>query len=96
MTDFVHLSISAALLVMIGLLVPCIYRLWQGPTSADRVQVIDTVTTLLIGIMLNGMTMLNLTYTAQNVIKALILLFALVLDTLINPRDEQTAQQGDI
>ena len=54
------------------------------------------VGTLLIGIMLNGMTMLNLTYTAQNVIKALILLFALVLDTLINPRDEQTAQQGDI
>ena len=54
------------------------------------------VGTLLIGIMLNGMTMLNLTYTAQNVIKALILLLALVLDTLINPRDEQTAQQGDI
>ncbi len=54
------------------------------------------VGTLLIGIMLNGMTMLNLTYTAQNVIKALILLLALVLDTVINPRDEQTAQQGDI
>lgn len=52
--------------------------------------------TLLIGIMLNGMTMLNLTYTAQNVIKALILLLALILDTVINPRDEQTAQQGDI
>ncbi len=54
------------------------------------------VGTLLIGIMLNGMTMLNLTYTAQNVIKALILLLALILDTLVNPRDEQTAQQGDI
>lgn len=54
------------------------------------------VGTLLIGIMLNGMTMLNLTYTAQNVIKALILLLALILDTVINPRDEQTAQQGDI
>ena len=54
------------------------------------------VGTLLIGILLNGMTMLNLTYTTQNVIKALILLVALVLDTLINPRDEQTGQQGDI
>jgi ribose transport system permease protein len=54
------------------------------------------VGTILIGIMLNGMTMLNLTYTAQNVIKALILLAALILDTIINPRDEQTAQQGDI
>lgn len=54
------------------------------------------VGTLLIGVMLNGMTLLNLTYTAQNVIKALVLLLALILDTLINPRDEQTAQQGDI
>jgi ribose/xylose/arabinose/galactoside ABC-type transport system permease subunit len=56
----------------------------------------DVVGTLLIGILLNGMTLLNLTYTAQNVIKALVLLLALILDTLINPRDEQTAQQGDI
>lgn len=54
------------------------------------------VGTLLIGVLLNGMTMLNLSYTTQNVIKALILLLALVLDTLVNPRDEQTAQQGDI
>ena len=54
------------------------------------------VGTLLIGILLNGMTMLSLTYSTQNVIKALTLLVALVLDTLINPRDEQTGQQGDI
>ena len=54
------------------------------------------VGTILIGILLNGMTMLNLTYTVQNVVKALILLVALMLDSLINPRDEQTAQQGDI
>lgn len=54
------------------------------------------VGTLLIGILVNGMTMLNLNYTAQNVIKALILLVALVLDNFINPRDEQTSQQGDI
>lgn len=50
MTELVHISTNLALLVMIVLLVPCIYRLWQGPTSADRLQVIDTVTTLLIGI----------------------------------------------
>lgn len=54
------------------------------------------VGTLLIGILLNGMTMMNLTYTTQNVIKALILLVALLLDSFVNPRDEQTAQQGDI
>ena len=33
---------------------------------------------------------------AQNLIKSIILLGAIVIDTLINPRDEQTAQQGDI
>jgi ribose transport system permease protein len=54
------------------------------------------VGTLLIGILINGMTMLNLSYTAQNVIKALILLLALILDSAINPRDEQTSQQGDL
>ena len=54
------------------------------------------VGTLLIGIMPNGMTLLNLTYTAQNVIQAMVLLLALILDTVSNPRDEQTAQQGDI
>ena len=54
------------------------------------------VGTLLIGILLNGMTILNIQYTVQNVIKSLILLTAIVLDTTLNPRDEQTAQQGDI
>jgi|TARA_B110000211_G_C14043705_1_gene537952 ribose transport system permease protein len=54
------------------------------------------VGTLLIGILLNGMTMMNLSYTTQNVVKALILLAALTIDTLVNPKDEQTSQQGDI
>ena len=54
------------------------------------------VGTLLIGILLNGMTILNIEYTLQNVIRSLILLAAIVLDSLINPRDEQTDQQGDI
>jgi ribose transport system permease protein len=54
------------------------------------------VGTLLIGILVNGMTMLNLSYITQNVIKALILLVALLIDSIINPRDEQTSQQGDI
>jgi ribose transport system permease protein len=54
------------------------------------------VGTLLIGILLNGMTIMNIQYTLQNVIRSLILLAAIVLDSIINPRDEQTAQQGDI
>lgn len=54
------------------------------------------VGTLLIGILLNGMTIMNLTYTMQNILKSVILLAAIVIDTLLNPRDEQTAQHGDI
>lgn len=51
---------------------------------------------LLIGIMLNGMTILDLANIYQNLIKALILLAAIILDGRLNPRDEQTSQQGDI
>jgi ribose transport system permease protein len=54
------------------------------------------VGTLLIGILINGMTIMDIKYTVQNVIKSVILLAAIVADTILNPRDEQTAQQGDI
>lgn len=54
------------------------------------------VGTLLIGVLFNGMTIMDLQYTIQNVIKGIILLTAIVIDTVLNPRDEQTAQQGDI
>ena len=54
------------------------------------------VGTILIGILLNGMTILDMPYTAQNIVKGLILLGAIIVDSIINPRDEQTAQQGDI
>ena len=51
---------------------------------------------LLIGVLVNGMTIMDIHYTIQNVIKSLILLFAIVADSIITPRDEQTGQQGDI
>ena len=54
------------------------------------------VGTLLIGILVNGMTILDMSFTEQKIIKSLILLIAIVVNSLINPRDEQTAQQGDI
>lgn len=54
------------------------------------------VGTLLVGVLLNGMTILDVPYTQQNLIKSIILLGALVIDSLINPRDEQTTQQGDV
>jgi ribose transport system permease protein len=52
--------------------------------------------TLLIGTMLNGMTILNVSYSGQNLIKGLVLLVAILADSFINPRNEETAQQGDI
>ncbi len=52
--------------------------------------------TVMIGVLLNGMTIMNLSHTQQNLIKGLFLLLAIVVDTLLNPRDEQTGQQGDI
>ncbi|MEP7290513.1 MAG: monovalent cation/H+ antiporter complex subunit F [Chloroflexota bacterium] len=45
-------GVHAALLVLVVLLLPCIYRLGRGPTAADRLQVADTITTLLIGIII--------------------------------------------
>ncbi len=50
----------------------------------------------LIGIMLNAMTIIDIPFLYQNLIKSTILLAAIIIDGLINPRDEQTAQQGDI
>ncbi|MEJ8574198.1 ABC transporter permease [Microbaculum marinum] len=54
------------------------------------------VGTVLIGLLLNAMTIMDISYTVQNLIKSAVLLLALVVDALLNPRDEQTAQQGDI
>jgi ribose transport system permease protein len=52
--------------------------------------------TLLIGTLLNGMTILDVSYSAQNLIKGVILLIAILIDSFLNPRNEETAQQGDI
>jgi ribose transport system permease protein len=52
--------------------------------------------TLLIGILLNGMTLMDVPYTTQNIVKGSILLIALMADSYLNPREEQTEQQGDI
>ncbi len=51
---------------------------------------------LLIGTMLNGLTIMDISYSAQNIIKGVILLAAILIDTILNPRNEETAQQGDI
>ena len=65
--------------------------------SGGRGGVVNVVIgTLLIGTLLNGMTILDVSYSAQNLIKGVILLIAILIDSFLNPRNEETAQQGDI
>lgn len=51
--------------------------------------------TLLIGTLLNAMTIMDFDNNAQNITKGLVLLAAIILDTRLHPRDEETARQGD-
>lgn len=46
----VTFSIQAGLAILVLLLLPCAYRVYAGPHPADRLQAIDTITILLIGI----------------------------------------------
>ena len=65
--------------------------------SGGRGGVVNVIVgTLLIGTMLNGMTIMNLSYSAQNLVKGVVLLAAVITDSFLNPRNEETAQQGDI
>jgi ribose transport system permease protein len=52
--------------------------------------------TLLIGTLLNGMTIMNLPQQWQDLAKGVVLLLAIILDTILHPRDEETARQSDI
>ncbi|MEI7515476.1 MAG: ABC transporter permease [Betaproteobacteria bacterium] len=65
--------------------------------SGGRGGVVNVIIgTLLIGTLLNGMTILDMSYSAQNMVKGIVLLFAILIDSFLNPRNEETAQQGDI
>ncbi len=65
--------------------------------SGGRGGVVNVIIgTLLIGTMLNGMTIMDIPYAGQNLIKGVVLLLAVITDSFLNPRNEETAQQGDI
>ncbi len=65
--------------------------------SGGRGGVVNVIIgTLLIGTMLNGMTILDMSYSVQNIVKGVVLLAAILIDSVLNPRNEETAQQGDI
>lgn len=50
MSELVDVIVQIALVIMVGLLLQCAYRVFIGPSAADRLQAIETITTLLIGI----------------------------------------------
>lgn len=50
MSPLMEAGLQLGLIVLVALLIPCAYRVWIGPTAADRLQIIDTMTTLMIGI----------------------------------------------
>jgi len=65
--------------------------------SGGRGGVINVIVgTLLIGTIMNGLTIMNVPFEVQNLVRGLVLLVAVLIDSLINPRNEETAQQGDI
>jgi ribose transport system permease protein len=65
--------------------------------SGGRGGVLNVIVgTLLIGTLANGMTIMDFSYSTQSLIRGGILLAAIAIDSIINPRNEETAQQGDI
>lgn len=50
---------------------------------------------ILIGILLNGMTILNINSDVQNIAKGVVLLAAIIVDRRLHPKDEETDKQGD-
>jgi ribose transport system permease protein len=50
---------------------------------------------VLIGILLNAFTIMDVNSEVQNIIKGIVLLAAIVLDNFLHPRDEETARQGE-
>lgn len=65
--------------------------------SGGRGGVINVIVgAMLVGVILNSMTILNFSFDMQNLIKGVILIVAIGIDSLLNPRNEETAQQGDI
>jgi multisubunit Na+/H+ antiporter MnhF subunit len=50
MNNAIAFIYEIGLVILVVLLLPCAYRVFVGPNAADRLQALDTITTLLIGI----------------------------------------------
>lgn len=92
-TSLMHLQVAETTLIFDVILVVVLggVSLVGGRGSIASV----VVGTLLIGVLLNGMTIMNLDTQTQDMIKGAVLLGAIVLDSYLHPRDDETAKQGD-
>jgi multicomponent Na+:H+ antiporter subunit F len=52
MSELTTIFVQVALVVLSVLLLPCVYRVLVGPSPSDRLQAVETITTLLIGIVI--------------------------------------------
>ncbi|SLN76525.1 ABC transporter permease [Oceanibacterium hippocampi] len=92
-TSLIHLQIAESTMIFDVILVVVL-----GGVSlvGGRGNVLSVVAgTLLIGVLLNAMTILNLDLQTQDMIKGTVLLVAIMADSYFHPRDEETAKQGD-
>jgi len=92
-TSLMHLQIAESTMIFDVILVVVL-----GGVSlvGGRGNVMSVVAgTLLIGVLLNAMTIMNLDIQTQDMIKGAVLLVAIMFDSFVHPRDEETAKQGD-
>ena len=92
-TALMHLQVAESTLIFDVIMVVVL-----GGVSlvGGRGNVLSVVVgTLLIGVLLNGMTIMDMDVQTQNIIKGIVLLVAIVLDSYLHPRDEETSKQGD-
>lgn len=52
MPPLLELGLQVGLVALVLMIVPCAYRVWVGPSAPDRLQAMDAITTLLIGIII--------------------------------------------
>ncbi|HWA46161.1 MAG TPA: ABC transporter permease [Hypericibacter adhaerens] len=92
-TSLIHLQIAESTMIFDVILVVVLGGVSLVGGRGNVVSVIAG--TLLIGVLLNAMTIMNLDVQTQDMIKGAVLLCAIMFDSYVHPRDEETAKQGD-
>jgi ribose transport system permease protein len=92
-TSLMHLQVAESTLIFDVIMVVVLGGVSLVGGRGNVMSVV--VGTLLIGVLLNGMTIMDMDVQTQNIVKGIVLLIAIVLDSYLHPRDEETSKQGD-